>query len=64
MVDYATLQVHKETKELLARIRRGGESYDALIRRLLDEAWKRQEEEFLADLDAMYQDEDAFAPLD
>lgn len=64
MVEYTTLQVHRETKERLSALRQGGESFDALVRRLLDEAIQRQEERFLAELDRLYEDEDAFETLE
>lgn len=63
MVEYATLQVHKDTKERIASIRRPGESFDAAVRRLLDDMQRWEEQEFLHELDAMYEDDDAFEPL-
>ncbi len=63
MVDYATLQVHKGTKERLANYRRPGESFDAVVQRMMDEAIKAEESEFLAELDALYDDDTGFEPL-
>lgn len=63
MVEYATLQVHRETKERLASFRRPGESFDATVSRILDTMILAEEREFLRELDAMYEDDDAFEPL-
>lgn len=63
MVEYATVQLHKATKERLASLRRPGESYDEAVNRLLRDAQKAEETEFFAELDAMYTDDDAFEPL-
>lgn len=63
MVEYATLQLHKETKDRLASLRRPGESFDAAVRRMMDDAMRAEERAFLDELDAMYEDDDAFEPL-
>lgn len=63
MVEYATVQLHTDTKARLASIRQPGESFDAAVQRLLDKVVSAQEAEFLADLDRMYEDDDAFEPL-
>ncbi len=62
MVEYATVQLHAQTKARLAQLRQPGESFDAAVQRLLDTVVSAQETEFLAELDRMYED-DAFEPL-
>lgn len=63
MVEFATLQLHKDTKERIASIRLPGESFDATVRRLLNDMQQMKEQEFLNELDAMYDDDEAFEPL-
>ncbi|MHC1602380.1 MAG: DUF7557 family protein [Methermicoccaceae archaeon] len=36
MGEYTTIQISKETKERLAQLGRKGDTYEAIIRRLLD----------------------------
>ncbi len=64
MVDYATVQLHRETKERLAALRRPGESFDAAVQRLLDAAVAAEEAAFFDELDAAYLDKAHHVALD
>lgn len=64
MVEYATVQLRRPTKERLAALRRGNESFDELVQRIIEAAVRQEEAEFLTELDAMYADDAAFKPLE
>jgi predicted CopG family antitoxin len=60
MAAITTISISGDTKELLRKIGEKGESYDAIIRRLLHEAnWKVLDERWNKILDT-----DEFIPLD
>lgn len=63
MVEYATIQVRKETKKLLEQARAPGETFDALVRRKLKEAEAEAERLFFDEVDAMLADRKSFKPL-
>lgn len=63
MAETATLQVHKDTKELLQKAKRSGETFDQLIRRTLAEAQANAETAFLAEVNALLDDRKAMKPL-
>jgi len=63
MVETATLQVHRDTKELLKRARRPGETFDHLIRRTLAEAQANSETAFLREVQDLLDDRGAMRPL-
>ncbi|MEK6986084.1 MAG: hypothetical protein AABX89_06865 [Candidatus Thermoplasmatota archaeon] len=60
---FESVQVHQETKAVLAGLRRGGESYDSLVRRLVAEAEAAQTIAFHRELDALFLDDAGFEPL-
>ena len=64
MVDFATVQVHADTKEQLGALRRAGESYDSMLRRLMRIAGREEEDEFLRELNSLAADEKSFVPLE
>ena len=60
MAAITTIRISRDTKELLRKMGEKGESYDAIIRKLLHEAnWKVLDERWNKILD-----EDEFIPLD
>jgi hypothetical protein len=60
MSSTTTISVSSTTKELLRRMGEKGESYDAIIRRLIDEAgWKSLDDRWNAILEG-----DEFIPLE
>lgn len=63
MPDFATIQVHKETKQQVASLRRQGETYDMVLKRLLDHAIREEEDAFLRELNEDLEKGD-FVPLD
>jgi hypothetical protein len=63
MVEYATIQVRKDTKRLLEKARQPGETFDALVRRKLDEAEARAEKEFFDEMYAALADRKSLKPL-
>jgi hypothetical protein len=63
MVETATVQLHKDTKELLQRAKRAGETFDQLIRRTLAEAQANAESAFLSEVNALLDDRRAMKPL-
>lgn len=63
MPAYATLQLHAATKRQLNAARRPGESYDAVIRRKLEEARRAGEQEFFDELYAALGDRRKLKPL-
>lgn len=63
MAQFATIQVHKDTKEQIALLRRSGETYDMVLKRLVQEAVRQEEDAFLRELNAELADDDAFTPL-
>lgn len=56
MGDFANIPVRRKTKELLEAAKRGGESFDAVIRRTLDEAAAANELAFLREVNALLRD--------
>lgn len=64
MTEYATVPLHKPTKEKLSKLRKPGESFDAAINRLMSESMKVEEAAFFAELDALAADRDTLVPLD
>lgn len=63
MVETATVQVHRDTKALLASARRPGETYDQLIRRTLEEARMAKDTAFLNEVNGLLDDRRAMKPL-
>lgn len=63
MVEYATIQVRRQTKALLEKAREPGETFDAMIRRKLKEAETVQELEFLREVNRLLGDRKAMRPL-
>jgi hypothetical protein len=60
MSQVTTIQIQKDTRDNLREIGHKGETYDKLIRRLMEAA---KEIEFFADLDRIV-DKEEFVPLD
>ena len=63
MVEYATIQVRRETKRLLEEAKRPGESFDRAIRRTLKESEAAQAQEFLRDVNRILSDRKSMKPL-
>lgn len=63
MVDYATIQVRRETKRLLEEAKRPGESFDRTIRRTLKESEAAQAQDFLRDVNRILSDRKSMKPL-
>ncbi len=64
MTEFATVPLHKPTKEKLSKLRQPGESFDAALNRIIDQAAKAEEAAFFAELDALASDRGALVPLD
>lgn len=60
MTQITTIQVQKDTREMLRELGHKGETYDQLIRRLMEAARKLR---FFQDLDRIVETEE-FVPLD
>ena len=60
MTQITTIQVQKDTREMLREFGHKGETYDQLIRRLMEAARKLR---FFQDLDRIVETEE-FVPLD
>lgn len=63
MVDYATIQVRRETKRLLEKARLPGETFDALVRRTLEQAQLAADKAFFDEMYAILDDRKAMKPL-
>lgn len=63
MVDYATIQVRKETKRLLEKAKQPGETFDAVVRRALAEAEEHVRQEFFDEMYAALADRKSLKPL-
>lgn len=63
MVETATLQLHRDTKELLQKAKRSGETFDQLIRRTLAEAQANAETSFLREVEGLLADRGTMQPL-
>lgn len=63
MVEYATIQVRRDTKKLLEESREPGESFDAAIRRKLAEAESAKTTEFLREVNRQLADRKSMKPL-
>lgn len=63
MVEFATIQIHRDTKERIAALRQPGESFDKVLKRILERAVRGEEDAFLRELNAELADDDAFTPL-
>lgn len=58
MVETATLQVHRDTKELLKQARQPRGTFDQLIRRTLAEAQANAETAFMREVQNLLDDRD------
>jgi hypothetical protein len=63
MVEYATIQVRKGTKKLLEAARQPGETFDAVLRRKLEEAQAHAEKAFFDEMYAALADRKSLKPL-
>lgn len=63
MVDYATIQVRRDTKRLLEETKGPGESFDETIRRTLKEAELARSQSFLREVNRLLADRKAMKPL-
>ena len=63
MVEYATIQVRKETKRLLEKARQPGETFDQVLRRKLDEAEAQATKAFFDEMYAALADRKNLKPL-
>jgi hypothetical protein len=63
MVEYATIQVRRETKKKLEQARRPGETFDAVLRRTLKEAEAQAERAFFDEMHAILDDRKSMKPL-
>jgi len=64
MAEYATVPIHRPTKDKLSAMRQPGESFDAAINRLMAQATKAEETAFFAELDALAADRNSLVSLD
>lgn len=63
MVEFATIQVRKETKRLLEQARAPGETFDQVLRRKLDEAEAQGTKAFFDEMYAALGDRKSLKPL-
>jgi len=63
MVEYATIQVRRETKRLLETAKEPGESFDEAIGRTLRELEAARAEAFLTEVNRLLADRKAMKPL-
>lgn len=63
MVEYATIQVRRETKRLLEAARHPGETFDAVLLRKLKEAEAQAERAFFDEIHALLNDRKSMKAL-
>ena len=63
MVDYATIQVRRDTKRLLEKARLPGETFDQVLRRTLEQAQLAADKAFFDEMYAILDDRKSMKPL-
>lgn len=63
MVEYATIQVRKDTKRLLEKAKQPGETFDEVVRRTLGQAQAEAERAFFDEMHAILNDRKSMKPL-